>query len=179
MKIIAFGASYSRSSINSQFAAYAAQQIGGGTVEVLDLNAYPLPLFTVDVEAETGHPQSARDFVAKLEEADLLVISMGEHNGSYEAAFKNLFDWASRIKLHLFEQKKVLLLSTAPGARGGISVLQAAMDRFPRHGAEIVGHFSLPNFGQNFTREQGILNEELRAAFFGVIHDIRVQHVQH
>lgn len=179
MKIIAFGASYSRSSINKRFAAYAASQlaINNDIVEVLDLNDYPLPLFTTDVEKEIGHPQVAHDFVNKLAEADIILISLAEHNGSYTAAFKNLFDWASRVKGKLFENKKLLLLSTATGPRGGLSVLHAAVDRFPRHGAEVIAQFALPNFAQNFSDEIGIINEELKQNFIQTIETVKAQYV--
>ncbi len=171
MKIIAFGASYSTTSINRQLAAYAAKQFDapGVEIEVLSLLDFIVPMFTVDVEAAKGHPEGAKQFVAKLEEADLLVISMSEHNGSYQAAFKNLFDWASRIKAKTFENTKMLLLSTSPGARGGQSVLAHALDRFPRHGAEIVASFSLPSFKDNFSEENGITNTELANDFAAVI----------
>ena len=177
MKIIAFGASYSRSSINKQLAAYAARHFENAEVEVLDLNTYQLPLYTIDLEIEIGHPQAAKDFITKLDEADILIISMGEHNGSYETAFKNLFDWGTRVKMHLFENKKILLLSTAPGARGGLSVLQAAQERFPRHGAEILAAFSLPNFGDNFSAEKGIINEEFRFEFFEAIEQAKAEFI--
>ena len=54
MKIMAFGASYSKQSINKQFAEFAASQFNDATIEVLDLNQYQLPLFTVDIESELG-----------------------------------------------------------------------------------------------------------------------------
>lgn len=160
MKIVAFGASYSKNSINRKFAKYVASLIDNN-VEVLDLNDYQLPLFTVDLEVEIGHPKAITDFINDLDRANLLVISLGEHNGSYEAAFKNLMDWTSRVKPKFFENKNVLLLSTSPGQRGGKSVLETALDRFPRHGATIVGHFSLPNFNDNFNESHGIIEESL------------------
>jgi len=165
MKIIAFGASHHKASINKVFAAYTASQFENATVEVLDLNNYELPMFTVDEEREIGHPQAAHDFVAKLEEADLLIVSLSEHNGSYTASFKNLFDWGTRVKLRLFDHKKMLLISTATGAGAGVHVLEAAKTRFPRHGAEIIGTFSLPRFKDNFSAEHGILIDDLRAEF--------------
>jgi NAD(P)H-dependent FMN reductase len=165
MKIIAFGASYSRASINKEFAAFAATQFGTHEVEVLDLNDYSLPLFTVDVEKELGQPQAAKDFVAKMEEADALIISVTEHNGNFSAAFKNLFDWASRIKLNMFEGKRMLLLSTSPGQGGGQYALEIARGRFPRHGGIVVAHFSLPKFGDNYVKGQGIMHEALRGEF--------------
>lgn len=172
MKVIAFGASYSSTSINKQFAAYAASQISDADVEVLDLRDFPLPLYTPDTETAIGHPQEALDFLAKLDEADLIVISFAEHNGSYTTAFKNLFDWVSRVRLKMFEGKKMLLLATAPGPRGGLSVLQAATQRFPIHGAELAGTFSLPRFRDNFSAESGIIDEKLRQEFEQVIHAI-------
>lgn len=165
MKIISFGGSYSKNSINKKFAAYAASLFKDADIENLDLNDYPLPLFTTDHERESGHPQAAKDFLAKIEEADMLIISLAENNGSYSVGFKNLFDWVSRIKVKMFEGKKMLLLATAPGPRGGLSVLEAAIERFPKHGAEIIGTFSLPKFTENFSEENGITDAELKAAF--------------
>ena len=56
--------------------------------------------------------------------------------------------------------KPMLLMATSPGARGGQSVLQMAVDRFPRHDANIVGKFSLPSFNENFLNGK-VVNEEL------------------
>lgn len=173
MKILAFGATYSEDSINKKLAAYTALQFGFKQTEVLDLNEYPLPLYTVDVEKKIGLPQEAKDFVEKIEEADVLVISISEHNGTYTTAFKNLFDWASRVKLEMFEDKKILLLSTAPGLRGGISGLEAAKSRFPIHGTEIIGAFSLPEFYKNFSEKEGILDKELKQKFQEVLYFVK------
>ena len=169
MKLIAFGASYSNDSINQKFATYAAKQFAGADIEILDLRNYWLPLYTTDVETEIGHPEEVTHFLAKLEQADLIVISLAEYNGSYATAFKNLFDWASRVKMNFFEGKELLLLSTSPGPRGGLTVLQTAKERFPFHGATIAGTFSLPNFYDNFSEETGILNEEIKGKFNDVI----------
>ncbi len=169
MKIIAFGASYSKQSINKKFAGFAAKQFNDAEIEILDLNDYNLPLFTVDIESEIGVPENVKSFLNKLADADLLVISMAEHNGSYTAAFKNLFDWTSRYKLKMFEGKRMLLLSTSPGQRGGLGVMETARNRFPIHGAEIIATFSLPYFEENFDVEKGIVNEELDKQFRDMI----------
>lgn len=47
-KIIAFGASSSKNSINKQLATYAASQFENADVEVLDLNEYEMPIFSLD-----------------------------------------------------------------------------------------------------------------------------------
>lgn len=54
MKVIAFAASSSKESINKQLVTYAANLIENAEVEVLDLNDYELPLFSVDKEKRIG-----------------------------------------------------------------------------------------------------------------------------
>ena len=56
-KILAFGASSSATSINKQLATYAAHQFANATVEVLDLNDYEMPIFSINKETKTGIPQ--------------------------------------------------------------------------------------------------------------------------
>ena len=107
-KIIAFGASSSKTSINKQLATYTANQFQNVSVEILDLNDYEMPIYSVDKEKENGIPQLAHDFYSKLGSADLIIISFAEHNGAYFAAFKNIFDWASRINGKTFQEKPML-----------------------------------------------------------------------
>ncbi|MCL9810062.1 NADPH-dependent FMN reductase [Flavobacterium luminosum] len=162
MKIIAFGGSNSKNSINKKLATYASSLFENGLVEVLDLNDYALPLFSVDLEKEIGQPKLATDFLEKIASADLLVVSMAENNGNYSVAFKNLFDWASRQMKDVFQQKDMFLMSTSPGRRGGTTVLEIAKNAFPRYGAQIKATFSLPNFNENFDSEHlRISNPEL------------------
>lgn len=175
MKITTFGASSSKNSINKTFAHYTAQQFENATIDFLDLNDYSLPLFSIDLENEMGIPQNAKDFYLKIVDSDLLVISMVEHNGSYSAVFKNLLDWISRYEGKVFANKKMFLLATSPGGRGGESVLEAALARFPRHAAQIIEHFSLPNFETNFDPEKGIVDETLRSSYLSKIESVQSQ----
>lgn len=162
MKIIAFAGSNSKNSINKKLATYVAHLFENATVEVLDLNDYALPVFGVDVEAQIGQPQLAKDFLDKLAIADIIVMSLAENNGTYSTAFKNIFDWASRQYKDVFQQKPMLLMATSPGGRGGASVLELANGNLPRYGANIKAVFSLPSFNENFDVEQGkISNSEL------------------
>jgi NAD(P)H-dependent FMN reductase len=162
MKIIAFGGSPSKNSINKKLATYAAGLFENADVEVLDLNDFQMPLFSVDVEVEIGQHPLAKAFLAKISTADILVVSLAENNGNYSAAFKNIFDWCSRIGAKVFQDKPMLLMATSPGARGGASVLEIAKNAFPRYGADIKATFSLPSFNDNFDVEKGkISNLEL------------------
>lgn len=162
LKIIAFGASSSKTSINKQLATYTAHQFANADIEILDLKNYEMPIYSTDKEKENGLPQLAHDFYNKLGTADLIIISFAEHNGAYSSAFKNIFDWISRINAKTFQHKKTLLMATSPGARGGSSVIEIAKNRFPFQGADVIGSFSLPNFYENFDTVSGIINEDFK-----------------
>ncbi len=168
-KIIALAGSSSKTSINKRLATYAANQFENASVEVLDLNDYEMPVYSVDKEKENGIHKLATDFYAKIGSADLLVISFAEHNGNFSAAFKNVLDWTSRINAKTFQEKEMLLLATSPGARGGSSVLDIATKRFPFQGGIVKGSFSLPSFNDNFDAEKGITNEDLKKQLLEII----------
>jgi NAD(P)H-dependent FMN reductase len=164
-KIIAFAGSSSQNSINKKLASYAAHLFENATVEVLDLNDYEMPIYSSDREKESGVPQKAVAFFTKISEADIIVLSLAEHNGAYATAFKNIFDWVSRYNNKFFQQKPLLLLATSPGPRGGMTVLEIAKERFPRHDAQLMGTFSLPSFNDNFQEgkiSNALLNTQLK-----------------
>ena len=162
MKIIAFAGSNSQNSINKKLATYAASLFEDATVEILDLNDFAMPLFSVDIEKEIGQHPKAQLFLDQLATADILVMSLAENNGNYSVAFKNVFDWCSRIMNKVFQEKNTLLMATSPGQRGGKSVLDIAQNNLPRYGVTIKAVFSLPSFNENFDIEQGkIVNETL------------------
>ncbi|WP_375319996.1 NADPH-dependent FMN reductase [Aliivibrio logei] len=162
MKVLALAASSSSTSINKQLATYAAGLVPNADVDVLDLNDFEMPIFSEDKEKELGQLESAKRFFQKLGEADAIVISYAEHNGSYAAAFKNVFDWTSRIDMKVYQGKPVIMLATSPGPGGAASVLAAATGSAPYFAAEVKGSLSIPSFYDNFDMEKGELrNAEL------------------
>ena len=173
-KIIAFGASSSKQSINKQLATFAANQFQNASVEILDLNDYEMPNFSIDKEKENGIHPLAQEFYRKIGSADFIVISFAEHNGNFSSAFKNILDWTSRINAKTFQEKPMLLLATSPGARGGSSVLDIATKRFPFQGGIVKGSFSLPSFYENFDAEKGITNEDLKNQLLVIVNSIEL-----
>lgn len=166
MKIIAFAASSHSQSINKQLVNYACSLLDKVEVEVLDLNNYELPLYSQDREKELGHPQLAKDFLAKIGESDGIIIAFAEHNGSYTVAYKNIFDWCSRIEPKVFQNKPMVLLATSPGSRGGASVLATAVQSAPYFEGIVKASLSIPSFYDNFDSEkQAISHEELNEQF--------------
>ena len=132
MKILAFGASTSSTSINRQLANYAAGLLPDAEVTDLDLSTFRLPIYGSDEEERNGVPPDAERFLEMVRAHDAIVISMAEHNGSYSAAFKNLLDWVSRIEGKLWSGKPMLVLATSPGGRGAATVLATAAEKFPK-----------------------------------------------
>ncbi|MES2163718.1 MAG: NAD(P)H-dependent oxidoreductase [Pseudomonadota bacterium] len=170
MKVLAFAASNSSKSINKKLATYAAGLVDGAEVDLLDLNDYEMPLFSIDREAASGHPAQAKAFLQKIAACDAMIISFAEHNGSYSAAFKNLFDWCSRIEPKVFQNKPMVLLATSPGARGGASVLAAATGSAPFFGGHVKASLAIPSFNDNFDLERGVLkHEELNARLVSAV----------
>jgi chromate reductase, NAD(P)H dehydrogenase (quinone) len=176
MKIIAFAGSNSSHSINKKLVTYTASLFENADTEILDLNDYELPLFSVDREEVLGHPQLAKDFLAKIGSADLLLLSLAENNGNYSSAFKNAFDWASRIRNDVFQDKPMLLMATSPGRRGGRSVLDIAQNNLPRYGGNIKAEFSLPQFYEHFDLENGIISsDECDEALRKIVQQLKIQ----
>jgi len=162
MKLLAFAASTSRASINKRLVTHAAEVFAqdiapDAQVEILDLNDYEMPIYNADREADGGIPELAKQLLAKIGEADALLISYAEHNGNYTAAWKNTFDWMSRIDMKVFQDKPMVAMSASPGPGGGANALTAAKNSAPFFGANLKGSFSVGPFGEKFDAEKGRL----------------------
>lgn len=160
MNVLTFAASSSRQSINKQLATYVASLIPNANVNVVDLNDFEMPIYSSDRETESGIPEQAQRFFNIIGEADVIVVSFAEHNGSYTAAYKNIFDWASRINQKVYQNKKMVLLSTSPGPGGAKSVLAQAIGSAPFFAADVKASYSLPSFYDNFDVEKGVVRNE-------------------
>lgn len=163
MKILAFAGSSSSTSRNKELVKYVLKQFTEHDINLLDLKDFDMPVFSIDREKD-GFPQEAHHFLKAIGECDIIICSMAEHNRSYTAAFKNIFDWASRINVKVFQDKPMFLMSTSPGGYGGGNVMATAQKFFPQFGANIRDTFSLPKFIENFDVEKTeIINAEYKA----------------
>ena len=161
MKVLAFAASNSIESINKKLVTYAASLVKDAQIEVLDLNDFEMPIFSVDREQAIGHPQQALSFLSKIGQSDAVIISFAEHNGSYCAAYKNIFDWCSRINAKVYQGKPMVLLSSSPGPGGAGSVLAAAVNSMQFFDGHVKGSLSVPSFNDNFDKQTGkLVNQE-------------------
>jgi len=162
MKILAFGGSNSSKSINHKLLIYVAKQINEVQIEVMRLTDFNIPLYGIDIEKSEGIPIGVVDLYKKIQEAQGIIISVAEHNGNVTAFFKNVIDWLSRYNRTFLESKKLLLLSTAPGQRGGASALAATQKMLSYFKGDLVTSYSLGNFYKTFN-DGKIIDEETEA----------------
>jgi len=138
---------------------FKSEFVDDAIIEILDLNDYEMPIYSIDRENANGIPAVAHQFFEKITACDALLISYAEHNGNYPAAYKNIFDWASRIEGKVFQGKPIVAMSASVGPGGGGSVLKLAIESAPFFGAEIKAHFSVGPFDAKFDKDKGELSD--------------------
>ena len=168
LKILGIPDSYSEKSINALLVRYVIDSMKSNLnfdaeYSILDLNNFEMPIYKAEREAADGVPERAIAFVRAIEFSDALIFSFAEHNGNYSAAFKIVFDWASRIDLKVFHGRPILMMATSPGARGGAAVLQIASNAAPYFEGKVFATFSLPRFNETFDRTRNIITDEDKA----------------
>lgn len=147
MKLLAFAASNSQRSINRALVKYSLGRIKNISpeleIELLDLNDFEMPIYSIDRENDTGIPEKAQDFLKHIGEADFVLVSFAEHNGFVTAAWKNIFDWMSRIDAKVWQQKPIAMLAATPGGRAGQNVLASQAMLAPHFGGELIGQLGI------------------------------------
>ena len=163
-KIIAFAGSNATNSINYQLVKHTCDLVEGHDIQLLNLSRFPFPMFSVDLEKEKGYSNSLIELRDDIAASQGLILSVNEYNSGPSAYYKNVIDWLSRLERSFLDNTKVLLMSTSPGKRGGISSLAYSEQQLPRFGGEIAATFSMPAFYNNFDASEGIKDPELKSA---------------
>ena len=127
VKVMAFAGSARKESFNRRLIGFAAAAVEkhGGSVTVVDLAEYPLPIFDEDLESSDGAPENATKLFELFAAHDALLIASPEYNSSVTALLKNTIDWVSRPRenqpmLAAFSGKVAGLMAASPGALGGM-----------------------------------------------------------
>ncbi len=149
-KIVAFTGSNHSKSIHQQLLNFAVEKITESEVTMLDLSDYPLPIYSLDIEAN-GIPEEVRKLKEVFVANDAIIIATPEHNGSMPAYLKNVIDWLSRLvppKNPFFgdKHKPVLLMSTSPGVTGGSTNIKTMAELMPWWGGDVKGTYSLGSY---------------------------------
>ena len=166
ISLVAFAGSARKESYNRKLvriAAAGARQTGA-LVEILELDDYPMPPMSEDLEADSGIPEQAVLFKQKLTNADGFIIASPEYNGSIPPLLKNALDWASRSQnshekfLSAYKGKIAVLMSASPGSLGGIRGLVPLRMLLGNLGVMVIPTFRcISGAGEAFNAE-GLLN---------------------
>ncbi len=125
--ILAFAGSTRTGSFNRQVLQIAIEGVkaAGGSVTLVDLRHYVLPLYDGDLEKASGLPDAAKQLKALAKAHAGLLIASPEYNGGYTPLLKNTLDWMSRAEpgepeLAAFKGKAAAIVSASPGRMAGL-----------------------------------------------------------
>jgi NAD(P)H-dependent FMN reductase len=121
IRVLVFGASLRRASLNRRLAELAATVVEeqGGTPDRALMADFECPSYDGDVERERGVPEGGQRLRDRLVAADAFIIASPEYNASMPGCLKNAIDWVSRIRPQPFNGRQGMLLSASPSMVGG------------------------------------------------------------
>lgn len=163
--ILAFAGSNSSTSINHQLLKYI-QNNYLPDLNLIELRSFEVPMYAMDTELNSGIPLTVQNLHAEIQNADRLLLSTSEHNGSYTSYFKSTMDWLSRFDQDFVKEKKVFIAGTSPGRGGAANSIELSKRLMERLGASVQETFSLPSFGHVFENGKLIEEHESRLADF-------------
>lgn len=165
MNVLAFAATNHHLSINKQLIDYAinvftTKHVPNAVINTIDLNDYEMPIYRQDREAEHGIPEAAQTLFKQIGAADAVIVSYAEHNGSTTAAWKNIFDWMSRIEMKLWQGKPLVFLAASPGPRAGAGVLASQAALAPHFGGDLKATAGIGVWGNAYHADTKTLIKE-------------------
>lgn len=165
MKIFAFAASNSLASINDALLTHALARLKteilpGAEIEHVSLSDFALPIYSPQHEKQNGVPALAVEFFNRLGASDAVLISFAEHNGYATAAWKNTFDWMTRIDQPVWQGKPLVFLSATPGPRAGAGVLSGQESLAPYFGGTVLGTLGIGTWSDAWDAERQELTRE-------------------
>ena len=172
VRILAFSGSLRRGSYNTSIAraAAAGAERAGAAVTFLELAELDLPLFSEDLERDSGMPAGALRLKQELAAAQGVLIASPEYNSSLTAALKNALDWASRKATPderagiSYRGKVASLLAASPGSLGGLRGLVHLRAILGNLGMHVVpGQRAVSKVHESLDAQGAVTNAKLRA----------------
>jgi len=158
--MLALVGSNSSRSINEQLTKSVLKELNV-THTFVDLKTLDIPLFSEDLEREIKSPKGIVSLKDQIEAFEHIFITTNEHNGNLSAFFKNIVDWLSRADKSFLQGKKVFILSTSNGKRGGLGANESLQKMIERFGCEVYESYAFSSFSENFNKEtQQITNKD-------------------
>ena len=172
VKVLVFGASLNKTSLNDRLASLAAQVLGRAECDVdrAHMTDFDCPSYDFGVEKAGRMPSGAQRLKERLMVADAVVISSPEYNASMPGVLKNVIDWVSRLRPQPFIRKQGLLMSASPSMGGGNRGLWSLRIPLEHLGARIYPDmFSLAQAHEAFKPDGALVSAELQARFESTI----------
>lgn len=158
--MLVFVGSNSSKSINEQLTKAVLKELNV-THTFVDLKTLDIPLFSEDLEREIKSPKGIISLKDQIDAFEHIFITTNEHNGNLSAFFKNIVDWLSRADKSFLQGKKVFILSTSNGKRGGLGANESLQKMIERFGCEVYESYAFSSFSENFNKEtQQITNKD-------------------
>ncbi len=129
-RLLGISGSLRAASTNSLLIKEAARIFDADHFDFADLN---VPLYSGDIESDTGIPASVQRLADQIAAADAVIIATPEYNKSISGVLKNALDWVSRVDGNPWADKPVAVMSATAGRSGGEraqDVLRHAMRPF-------------------------------------------------
>jgi NAD(P)H-dependent FMN reductase len=155
MDILCIAGSNDPNSLSTRSAEIVAEIFAqrGATAEVLCLRELALPNMDIDAyHAETPHPlRTAKAFIARVAQADAIVLATPVHHASYSGTLKNALDY---LRGDAFSNRAVGLIANAGGHVGATIACEHL-----RSVAKAMGGWCVPTqiatSGADFVEESG------------------------
>ena len=166
MKILMFAGSLRKESFNKRLLVSIKPYLAERNIDVeqIDLVDFKIPVFNEDDEKSSGMPDGVKNLSQKIQQAQALIISAPEYNGSISGVLKNTIDWLSRDKANIFQRKQVMLTSASPGYYAGVRGLWHTKVPFDKLEAQVYPEFfSLAAAHQAFTTENQLKDERMKS----------------
>lgn len=120
LHIVAFAGTDRLDSFNRALLDRAVKLIDSEhSVDVVASEEHAFPLFSQNIEANTGIPPEVHTLFDRFTPADTVLIASPEYNGGYSPLYKNTLDWLTRIDMRFLGGKYIGLLTASPGPGGG------------------------------------------------------------
>ncbi|MEM7610747.1 MAG: NAD(P)H-dependent oxidoreductase [Pseudomonadota bacterium] len=175
MQLLTFAASNSQESINRALVRYVEARLlaltgDDLTIDHIDINHYEMPIYSIDRELTSGIPDAAQRLFDAIGNADAIMVSFAEHNGTVTAAWKNIYDWMSRIDSRVWQDKPIAMLSATPGPRAGQGVLSYQTSLVPHAGGNMIASVGVGRWGQAYdARSQQLTDSASLAAIDALV----------
>jgi chromate reductase len=172
MRILGISGSVRRGSHNRKLLRAAGDALPPG-VELVEWEGLAaLPIF--DEDLEDSPPESVREFLEEVEDADALLIATPEYNASVPGGLKNALDWASRpFPDNVLRDKPSAVIGASTGLFGAVWAQAEVRKALKASGAHVLDSELPVGLAESaFTLDGDLADAELAARLGDLLGDL-------